>query len=65
MAKKFRKVIEPDGTEYYEEVEEGEERDLQGWLKNLGDLFISCGCLLMLLPIIVTFLFIIVVLLFY
>lgn len=65
MAKKFRKVIEPDGTEYYEEVEEGEERDLQGRLKNLGDLFISCGCLLMLLPIIVTFLFIIVVLLFY
>ena len=58
MAKKFRKIVGKDGTEYYVEVR-AEDRGLQGCLKNIVKLFISCWSLLMLLQIIMIILIII------
>ena len=57
MAKKFRKIVGKDGTEYYVEVR-AEDRGLRGCLKNIVKLYISCWSLLMLLQIILLVLFI-------
>lgn len=60
MVKKFRKIVEKDGTEYYVEVgggDRGTNRSLNT-IGAIGDLFIGCGLLLMSIPIIVIFLFI-------
>lgn len=63
MTKKFRKIVGKDGTEYYVEVG-AEDRGLQGCLKNIVKLFISCWSLLMLLQIIILILLILGALIF-
>lgn len=57
MAKKFRKIVEKDGTEYYVGVGGGD-RGTYSKLNAIGDLFIGCGLLMISIPIIVIFLFI-------
>lgn len=63
MAKKFRKIVGKDGTEYYVEVGEGD-RGTYSRLNAIGDFFIGCGLLIISIPIIVIFLFIFWVLIF-
>lgn len=63
MDKKFRKIVEKDGTEYYVEVGE-EDRGTYSRLNAIGDFFIGCGLLMMSIPIIVIFLFILWALIF-
>ena len=57
MAKKFRKIVEKDGTEYYVEVGRGD-RGLQGCLKKIVSLYISCWSLMKLIQIILLILII-------
>ena len=57
MAKKFRKIVGKDGSEYYVEVG-AEDRGLLGCLKNIVKAYISCWSLLMLIQIILIILLI-------